>query len=272
MKMHPQIFFEGIGVSVPGRVDPQTHQLIFAPNLAWKKADLKTPLEKEFKLPVEIENAANACALAQIWFEPNAEGVRDLIAVTISEGIGTGIVVNGQLVRGNGFAGEFGHVAIVEGGLQCKCGNRGCWELYASNQAAIREYVQGENGNRAARSKDYSAGGSGGNQQPTFNDILRLAEQGEAQAVRAIEQMAQYLGVGLSMLTTGIAPSTLVLVGEVTRAWKLIYPIIQKIVDERAPSAKARTKIIASEDAAQPRLRGSVALILQKHFGAPITA
>lgn len=266
IKMHPQIFFEGIGVSVPGRVDPHTDKLIFAPNLAWNEADLKTPLEQEFKLPVEIENAANACALAQIWFEPNAEGIRDLVSVTISEGIGTGIIVNGQLMRGTGFAGEFGHVSIVENGLTCKCGNRGCWEIYASNQAAIREYVQGENGNRS-KSKDSSNG-----HQPTFNNILRLAEQGEAQAIRALEQMAHYLGIGLSMLTTGIAPNTLVLIGEVTRAWGIIYPIIQKIVDERSPAGAARTKIIASEDAAQPRLRGSVALILQKHFGAPITA
>lgn len=264
---HPQIFLEGIGISVPGRVDGQTQRLLFAPNLGWKDADLKTPLEKEFELTVEIENAANACALAQIWFEPRAEGVRDLIAVTVSEGIGTGIVVNGQLLRGNGFAGEFGHVSIAEDGLKCKCGNLDCWELYASNQAAIREYMQGEGTSRAAKSKTLSA-----EAQPSFNDILRLADQGESQAIKAIELMAHFLGVGLAMLAVGIAPQTLVIIGEVTHAWDRIYPIIQDVINKRMPSLKNETRIVASEESAQPRLRGSVALILQKHFGAPVTA
>lgn len=265
IKQHPQIYFEGIGISVPGRVDAQTQKLIFAPNLSWQKADIKTPIVEALGLPVEIENAANACALAEIWFEPQAEGVQDLIAVTISEGIGTGIITNGQLVRGNGVAGEFGHVTINEQGLPCKCGNSGCWEVYASNQAAIRHYTQ-RNG-RADKTKN-----SADEIQPTFDDILRLAKQKDAKAVQALESMAHYLGVGLSMLITGIAPQRLVLIGEITRAWDLIFPIIKEVMDKNSSAGLAQTKIVASEDAMQPRLRGSVALILQKHFGAPLTA
>src|SRR5256712_464001 len=111
IETHPQISYEGIGVSLPGRVDLSSQRLVFAPNLGWSDVDLKTPLERATGLPVELENAANACALAETWFGRHTEGVRDLAAVTVSEGIGVGMILNGQLVRGpSGVAGEFGHV------------------------------------------------------------------------------------------------------------------------------------------------------------------
>lgn len=269
IKTHPQVFIEGIGVSVPGRVDLASKRLIFAPNLGWRDVDFKTPLEEATELPVEIENAANACALAEIWFERRGEGIRDLVAVTISEGIGTGIIANGQLLRGaNGVAGEFGHVSIKENGELCKCGNQGCWEVYASNSAAINQYVQATSGGRTSKQN----GSSASRQSPTFEDVLRLAEQGDAKAAEALDRMAYHIGVGLAMITTGIAPQTIVLIGEVTHAWKRIFPIIKRVVAERSPSAQAVTKIVPAEAVEQPRLRGSVALILQKHFGAPAFA
>lgn len=265
VKLHPEVFFEGIGVSVPGRVDLISKKLIFAPNLGWQNVDLKTPLELVTGLPVEIENAANACALAEIWFERRADGVRDLIAVTVSEGIGTGIITNGQLVRGTtGVAGEFGHVSINENGPLCKCGNYGCWEVYASNSAAINEYVQATLSERSKRAFEGA--------KPTFEDILYLAEQGDLKAVEAIERMAYYIGKGLAMLVTGIAPSVIVVVGEITRAWNLVNPTITRVLGENIRSGQRLPQIVPSEDILQPRLRGSIALILQKHFGAPATA
>lgn len=264
IRAHSHIFIEGIGISVPGRVNSETKRLTFAPNLGWHDIDIKTPLEAATNLSVEIENAANACALAEIWFEPRSEGVHDLIALTISEGIGTGIVTNGQLLRGtNGTAGEFGHVSIKEEGELCKCGNRGCWELYASNQAAIREYVKTST-NRSKRTDNQPP--------PTFEDILRLAEQGDVKALTAIEAMAEYLGRGLSLLIVGLAPRQIVLIGEITRVWNIIYPIINRVIGEKFPSSPNLTQIVAAEDTKQPRLRGAVALILQKHFGAPLVA
>jgi predicted NBD/HSP70 family sugar kinase len=262
---HPEIFFEGIGISVPGRVDLFSQQLVFAPNLGWKDVNFKTPLERATGIPVAVENAANACALAEIWFGRRTDGIRDLIAVTISEGIGTGIITNGQLVRGTtGTAGEFGHVSINENGPRCKCGNQGCWEVYASNTAAIDEYVRATSGGRTKKPSEVD--------KPTFEDILYLAEQGDAKAVEAIEHMAHYLGVGLAMLITGIAPSAIVLIGEVTRAWERVEPVIKRVLRERLPSGHTGTQVLPAEDSLQPRLRGSIALILQKHFGAPATA
>ena len=264
IKAHSEIFIEGIGISVPGRVDSESKRLTFAPNLGWRDVDLKTPLESATKLSVEIENAANACALAEIWFEPRTEGIRDLIAVTVSEGIGTGIVSNGQLLRGTkGIAGEFGHMSIVDDGELCKCGNRGCWEMYASNQAVVKEYIKTSSARRSKRD---------GEPIPTFEDILRLAEQGDSKAIAALEKTAQYLGKGLAILMVGLAPQQIILIGEMTKAWKVIYPIINQILIEKSSSVSGLTQIVHSEDGKQPRLRGSIALILQKHFGAPLIA
>ena len=267
IKLHPQIYIEGVGVSIPGRVDSISKRIVFAPNLGWRDVDLQAPLARATGLPVEIENAANACALAEIWFDKRSDGIRDLIAVTVSEGIGTGIISNGQLVRGaNGVAGEFGHVSIEESGPLCKCGNRGCWEVFASNTAAINEYVQTAGGNSKKPNNQFES------DKPSFDDILHLSEQGDARAIKAIERMGHYLGVGFSMLISGMSPSMIVVIGEVTRSWKQIEPIIKNTLNERLPGSPVVTRIVPAEDNLQPRLRGSMALILQKHFGAPLTA
>jgi predicted NBD/HSP70 family sugar kinase len=269
IKLYPHIYFEGIGVSMPGRVDSISKKLVFAPNLGWRDVDLQTPLEKATGLLIEIENAANACALAEIWFDRRSNGVHDLIAVTVSEGIGTGIVTNGQLLRGiNGLAGEFGHVSLDESGPLCKCGNRGCWEVYASNTAAINEYVQSASTGNGSKKQN----GHFETDKPSFDDILHLSEQGDVRATETIERMGHYLGVGLSMLISGMAPGMIVLIGEITRAWTRIEPIIKDVLNKRLQSSYSGTRIVPAEDNLQPRLRGSVALILQKHFGAPLTA
>jgi predicted NBD/HSP70 family sugar kinase len=267
MRIHPEISYEGIGVSLPGRVDLNSQRLVFAPNLGWEPVDLKTPLEEATGLPVELENAANACALAEFWFGPRREGVQNLVAVTVSEGIGTGLILNHQLARGSsGMAGEFGHITVVDDGLECRCGNRGCWEVYASNSAAIRYYTGSNtpvrNGKAAARLLAAS---------PVFDDILRLAEQGDAKAVDAISQVARYLGAGIALLVTGLAPDIIVVVGEITRAWNLVGPIINEVVKKRS-FTHASTRVVPTDPAGDPRLRGTIALVLQKHFGAPLVA
>src|SRR5262249_32968396 len=227
---HPEIYYEGIGVSLPGRIDLATQRLVFAPNLGWRDVDLKTPLEVATGLPVQLENAANACALAEVWFGRHTEGVRDLVAVTVSEGIGAGVILNGQLVRGSsGATGEFGHITLIEDGPKCRCGNRGCWEVYASNSAAVRYYTRATSGGRPNGSGSRSL-----TPTPTFEDILRLAENGDPKATDAIDQMATYFGKGVALLVTGLAPDVIVVVGEVTRLWPRIGPIIGEIVKGRS--------------------------------------
>ena len=106
---------------------------------------------------------------------------------------------------------------------------------------------------------------------PTFDDLLRLAAQGDNKAAEALDRMAHYLGVGIAMLVTGFATSVIIIVGEVTRAWERIGPIIKRAVEERSPMP-SMTRIIPADDTVHPRLRGTIALILQKHFAAPTIA
>ncbi|MFL6331965.1 MAG: ROK family protein [Pyrinomonadaceae bacterium] len=272
-RSQPQIFCEGIGVGLPGRVDPKTQRLIFAPNLGWREVDIKQartvdikgPLEEATGIPVEVDNAANACALFETWYGKHSEGIHDLIALTVSEGIGTGIIADGELLRGaTGLAAELGHISLSEDGPQCRCGNVGCWEVYASNTAAVDYYMNVTGGARADR-------GAQDGSTPTFDSLLRLCELGDVKATEAIDRMAHYIGVGLAMLITGFAPSLIVVAAEVTRVWSRIEPIINRIVAEKCQQPFA-TRITPVEELAHPRLRGAIALILQKHFAAPTVA
>src|SRR6266498_5179661 len=238
ISMRPEITVEGIGISLPGRVDLASQRLVFAPNLGWTDFDLKTTLEQATGLSVELENAANSCALAEMWFGRQSLAVRNLVAVTVSEGIGVGLILNHQLLQGsNGMAGEFGHTAIVPDGLECKCGNRGCWEVYASSSAAVRYYLQSSAGVRSGR-KGLRRAGTG----PTFDDLLRLTEQGDPKAKEALRQMADYLGRGIALLVTGLAPDVLVVIGEVTRAWNHVGPVINDTV-KRHSFTRAATRV-----------------------------
>jgi predicted NBD/HSP70 family sugar kinase len=263
MEAHPEATFEAIGVSLPGRVDRFTQKLVFAPNLGWRDVDFKTPLEQATGLPVLVENAANACALSEVWSGPFA-GVQDLIAVTVTEGIGTGIIANGHLVRGpTGAAGEFGHVCLDPDGPPCRCGSKGCWEAYASNAAAIQAYNQGMQADPESpiRRRKRQAFAS----VRDFRDLLSLADRGDVAAGEVLDRMGRYLGLGLTMLVKGLAPSVVTIVGEVTRAWNRVGPIVKKVV-ERCAGNHAATRIVPTDDHLQPRLRGTVALVLQKHF------
>ncbi len=242
---------EGIGISLPGRFNPASNRLVFAPNLHWKAVDLRTPIMKATGLEVELENAANACVLAAVWFD-HTESIRNQVVVTVSEGIGTGILVNGQLVRGlNGMAGEFGHVPLDPKGPLCGCGSRGCWEVFASNRAALRYYLESGSDTEGLE----------------FPDLLRRADQGDKRAAQALETMAQYLGRGMRMVVAGLAPERIVLVGDLTQAWSRFGPVIEREVRAQILDGHALPRIIPAHEHGMARLRGTVALVLQRHFG-----
>jgi predicted NBD/HSP70 family sugar kinase len=176
------------------------------------------------------------------------------------------MIMNGLLVRGAaGVAGEFGHVALVPNGLKCRCGNTGCWEVLASNAAAVRYYTESSAVHKGA------IGSKSDMARIPFSDLLRLVEQDDARACKAVDKMAHHLGHGLSMLVTGLAPDVLVVVGDVTRIWSRVGPVVENAVKRRS-FTHAPTKIMAADPDNQPRLRGAIALVLQKHFGAPIVA
>ena len=247
---------EGIGITLPGRVDHSADRLVFAPNLNWRDVDFRNPIGQATGLEVELENAANACVLAAVWFD-HMESCRNLVVVTVSEGIGAGILANGVLARGfNGMGGEFGHVPLDPKGPLCGCGSRGCWEVFGSNRAALRYYLE---------SSSHSGGLS-------FQDLLSLAEQGDARAGRALEKMAHYLGRGMRMIVAGLAPERIIIIGDLTRSWHLFGPVIESEVQAQVLPGGCPPLLIPAHEDGMARLRGTVALVLQKHFGVACEA
>ena len=245
---------EGVGITIPGRFDHALGRLVFAPNLGWRDVDIRTPIVEATGLDVEIENAANACALAAVWFDrEELEASRNLAVVTVSEGIGIGVLVNGQLATGlRGMAGEFGHVSLDPDGPPCSCGSRGCWEVFGSNRAAVRYYLESTSETPGL----------------TFLDLLARADAGDSHAVAALEKMAHELGRGMRIIVAGLAPERILVIGDLTRSWDLLGPLIEADVAKQVLPGGQTPLVIAVHESGMARLRGTVALVLRKHFKA----
>ena len=185
---HPERLFDGIGMSLPGRFALQPEKAsptrsIFAPNISWPIGRIQSRVEEATGLRVVVDNVANACALSEVWFG-YSDGMHDLVVVNVSEGLGTGIFANGQILRGEGgYAGEFGHVQVDAEGPVCGCGSRGCWETVASNRAGMRYYAE-----------------ITGKCAPGFEPLLEMAAAKDAAAREAIERMCTALGRGMHMI------------------------------------------------------------------------
>lgn len=240
--------FMGVGISVPGRLDPDTHRLLFAPNLKWQGFDLKGAMERATGLSVELENDANACLLAEMWFG-EMEGVRDAVMVAIGEGVGTGVLANGHLIRGkSGMAGEFGHISLDPAGPLCGCGNKGCWETFASTQAAVRFYDESSRGGKRI----------------TFQDLLKLAAEDDPRSLKALRQQAKQIGRGMRAIVAALSPEIIFIAGNVTAAWADLKPVIEAELAEHT-LAGSLPRLIPAHDSGVARLRGASVLVLQRY-------
>lgn len=247
LRTAPHKSTEGIGISLPGRVNPATQRLIFAPNLKWPEFDIKKMVETRMGLPVMMENDANACLLAELTFA-RMDGVRDAVLVAVAEGVGTCVLANGQLVSGhNGMAGEFGHVSIDPSGPRCGCGKTGCWEVFSSSRAALRYY-------RELRPKGTVV---------AFQELLNRAEEGDPAAAQALAMQAMWIGRGLRTIIAGVSPSTILIAGELTSAWHRFGPVIEKEVTQLT-LAGAPPLIRPTHEGEIARLRGAAALVFQR--------
>ncbi|WP_263409378.1 ROK family transcriptional regulator [Terriglobus tenax] len=240
---HPERSLDGIGICIPGRADLEQQKLIFAPNLHWPVLAVKQRMERATDLRVEMDNVANACALSEVWFG-ESDGMHDLVVVNVAEGIGTGIFANGQLLRGEeGMAGEFGHVQIDENGPACACGSNGCWEVTASNRAALRYYEE-----------------ASGSRLASYDNLLHLAQNGDKHALTALQKAATYLGKGLRMIASGLAPSEIVIVGDITTVWQLVASCID--TEMRRNAFYRGPKLRPAFEGSLARLRSAVALVM----------
>jgi N-acetylglucosamine repressor len=258
----------GVGLVVPGMVDQRTGRVLNAPQLGWRDVDIRDSLAAAIGLPVHIENAPIACALAQMWLgQRGAEVPRDFVYVTVSDGVGAGLVVNGEVVRGHGnSAGEFGHVPLDLTGPRCLCGARGCLEAYTSNLATLSRYLGQEFSPTSARALMHESG-------LTITDVITRARSGEQRASDALETTARFLGVGLAMIINSLNPAQIFVGGEITEAWDRLAPTIRGVIEERALTAiAAATSIVPEPAGSYPRLRGATALVAAPSYAAPQVA
>jgi predicted NBD/HSP70 family sugar kinase len=238
---------EGIGISLPGRVNPTTQRLIFAPNLKWPEFDIKKMVETKMGLPVFLENDATACLLAERTFA-RMDGVRDAVLVAVAEGVGTCILANGQLFSGhNGMAGEFGHISVDPNGPRCGCGKNGCWEVFSSSGAALRYY-------RELKPKGSAV---------TFQELLNRAEDSDSAAAQALTMQATWIGRGLRIIIASVSPSMILIAGDLTAAWHRYGPVIEKEAIDLT-LAGSPPQIRPSHEGEIARLRGAAALVFQR--------
>jgi len=205
-----------IGVSVPGMTDVGRRNLLYAPNLGWRNVPIADVLEAGDQVSVVVENDSTAAATyeARMKIRNTADGLMtNFILVRSGTGIGVGLVIGGQVYRGTGIgrgiAGEFGHMTIVAGGKPCVCGNRGCWEKYASAAAASSLYI----GDRPLRP---------GETLPRFTEIVSKAENGEIRSRRTLEKIGDYLGIGIANVMMGTGIPRVVISGRLVYAWQFI--------------------------------------------------
>ena len=215
-----------VGVGAAGFVDVRRSTVLFAPNLAWRDEPLRDHLEKRIGLPVIIENDANAAAWGEFTFGAG-EDVDDSLLVTIGTGVGGGIVLNGELHRGAfGVAAEIGHMQVVPNGRICGCGNRGCWEQYASGSALVRDARdQAREGSLIARTLLDRAGGRvDGITGPL---ITEAAQQGDSFAREQLATLGRWIGEGIASLTAILDPAVVVIGGGVSEAGDLLLDPIR---------------------------------------------
>ncbi|WP_404454889.1 ROK family transcriptional regulator [Virgibacillus necropolis] len=205
----------GIGIGVPGTVST-SGEVLLAPNLGWKNVDLKKVMEKKYDVTVTIENEANAGAYGEKRFGAGKK-FDNIIYISAGIGIGVGLILDGELYKGSkGFSGELGHMTIQADGLKCRCGNEGCWELYASEQALLNSAKQ--LGIQSAE-----------NNNITLEDINKLAQENDPKAIQVIEEIGHYLGIGINNIVNIFNPDQIIVGNRISTSEKWL----KKTLDQR---------------------------------------
>ncbi|QOQ56677.1 transcriptional repressor XylR [Bacillus amyloliquefaciens] len=211
----------GIGICVPGLID-KNQKIVFAPNSNWRDIDLKSFIQEKFNVPVFIENEANAGAYGEKVFGA-AKNHDNMIYASISTGIGIGVIINNHLYRGvGGFSGEMGHMTIDFNGPKCSCGNRGCWELYASEKALLKSLQ--------TKGKKVSC-----------QDVVDLAHLNDIETLHALQNFGFYLGIGLTNILNTFNPQAIILRNSIIESHPMVLNSIRSEVSSRIYSQLANS-------------------------------
>lgn len=246
-----------VGLSIPGIADQTSGEILYVPYFQWSNWDIGKRITEETGLSVVLENDANAVALAELWFgAEDIKRTRNFIMVFVAEGIGTGIIIDGQVYRGeHGAAGEFGHMFVGnDAPVDCSCGRRDCWEAHASEKALLHRYAREE--------------GNGRHDQITIDRLLALAQNGEHRALEKLKENARFLGIGLSNLLIGFSPQAIVISGAITKAWDLIKDEMDAAGKRSIRQEVKVAEIIPSTLGDNPSILGSISLVLARKFAS----
>jgi glucokinase len=252
----------GIGIGAAGACDVESGIITLSPNLpGWHNVQLRDIIQREYNIPVYLDNDANVAALGEYYFG-GVTGVANLLYVCIGTGIGGGIIIDGQLYHGaSGSAGEIGHMTIDINGTRCPCGNFGCWETLASGTALAREAVKQIKAGAQTSILDFADGQL---DEVSANRVFLAAKEGDRLAKEMISQTGYYLGIGLVNLINIFNPPLILIGGGLARMGQMLLEPASKVVNERAyelPAGAARIEM--ARLGADAEALGAVALVLK---------
>ncbi len=256
----------GIGIGMHGIVDVDQGLSLYAPTLRLQNVPIKSSLEKEFTIPVKVENDARVLALGESWFY-NDTGHKNMITINVGRGIGAGIVINGNPFYGNNFiAGEVGHMIIDSDGIQCSCGNYGCLQTLATGPAMANKAI-----------KEISNGRSSLLQKMTLNNshnitgklIYEAAIKGDELSKEVLKGAGIALGIGLTNIIHILNPERIVIGGGVSNAGDFVLGSVKETIAKRALTMAAKkTDIVISKSGEYGTAVGAVALIINENFSS----
>jgi glucokinase-like ROK family protein len=257
----------GIGLAVPGLVDSKKGMILFIPNFGWKDTPLREILEEEFHTPIFIDNNANAMALSEAQFGIG-RGVKNFICVNIGIGIGSGVIINREIYRGETeCTGEIGHTTVDYNGPKCSCGNNGCLEVMAAGPAIARRAVKAI---REGRKTVITELVEENLNQITAAVVARAANQDDRLAREIMEKTGEYLGTGIANIINLFNPQMVIIGGGVAQAGSLIFDPLKRTMKKRAFSVPAKVVKIATPSLGRDcTVIGAASLVLKEIFKSP---
>ncbi len=220
---------KGFGIGVPGLIDTREKELVEASNFPeWRNIKIGYELEKRLDLEIHVDNDANLAALGEYAFGAG-RGVTEMLMVTLGSGVGSGLILNGEIYHGSkGAAGEFGHIIIQQDGPVCACGSRGCVEAFVGKNAILRRMKE------ILKEKTGSILKNSDTATMTPEDIYFAAGKGDKQAIRLFKEVGESLGVGLGNVANLLNLERIVIGGGIANAGDLILRHARKILSENA--------------------------------------
>lgn len=254
----------GVGIGLPGPVDFESGIVRFLPNYDWKDIPFRKMLQERINHPVFLDNSSNNLTIAEYWYG-NGKGIRDFFVITIENGVGAGIIINGQLIRGNdGIASEFGHISINPNGPQCRCGRKGCIEAYVGNTSIFREAIK-------LHAKGSWNSSLDNFESITISDVIKELQTGNNHLSEVYRQAGSILGQGIFNLIALLNPQRIIITGKGVIAGDYLFASMHQALNKLKPGKIQfpDTQIIIQDWDDGDWAKGAGTLVLREIFKSP---